>query len=186
MENLFFAGWTSLIRTALITAMSYVLLIALLRAFGKRTLSKMNAFDLIVTIALGSTLASVAVSKDVSLADGATVFILLISFQFIITYWSVRSRWLNRLIKSTPTLLVYKGEMLISLMKRERIAEDEIRAIIREKGLSCLTDVSAVILETDGSLTVLHHRPENRKGSLKGVEMPNEIEHQMTKNESGG
>jgi uncharacterized membrane protein YcaP (DUF421 family) len=56
MEHLFFSGWPGLVRTLVLGVLSYLLLIAILRVSGKRTLSKMNAFDLVVTVALGSTL----------------------------------------------------------------------------------------------------------------------------------
>ena len=72
--QLFFSGWESLLRTLVVGALTYVVLVAFLRVSGKRTLAKMNAFDLVVTVALGSTLATVLLSKDVALADGhATV-----------------------------------------------------------------------------------------------------------------
>lgn len=172
MEKIIFDSWESVVRVALITAMSYVLLIFLLRTFGKRTLSKMNAFDFIVTIALGSTLANVALSKDVALADGATAFLMLIGLQFFITYFSVRIESFRHIIKSQPTLLLYKGKMLQYLMKRERITTDEIRAIVRENGLASIDEAGAVILETDGTLTVLRDVGSHPADSMKGVEMP--------------
>ena len=70
MSALFFGGWAELGRTILVGVPAYLTLIVFLRVSGKRTLSKMNAFDLIVTIALGSTLATVMLSKDVSLVEG--------------------------------------------------------------------------------------------------------------------
>ena len=86
-----------------------VLLLLLLRVSGKRTLTKMNAFDLVVTVALGSTLATVLLTKSVALAEGLTAFMLLIFLQFVLTWLSVRSRAVSRLVKSEPTLLVYQG-----------------------------------------------------------------------------
>jgi len=155
MEKIFFEGWNSVIRTFIITILAYFSLIIFLRVSGKRTLSKMNAFDFIVTIALGSTLATVMLSKDVALVDGVLAFFLLIFLQFFITYFSARSKTISNLVKSTPALLVYKGEMLANAMKKERVAEDEICAIIRQKGLGSLQEADAVVLETDGSLTVI-------------------------------
>ncbi len=78
MQNIFFDSWSSIVRTVVITVLAYVSLIVLLRGSGKRTLSKMNAFDFIVTIALGSTLATVILSKNVALIDGLLAFSLLI------------------------------------------------------------------------------------------------------------
>jgi len=77
--------------------LAYVALVVFLRVSGKRTLSKMNAFDLVVTVALGSTLATVLLSKDVALAEGVLAFALLISLQFVVTWSSVRARWVRQL-----------------------------------------------------------------------------------------
>lgn len=71
MEPMLFSGWENLLRTLVVGVLAYVSLVVFLRISGKRTLSKMNAFDLIVTVALGSTLATVLLSKDVALAEGA-------------------------------------------------------------------------------------------------------------------
>ena len=62
MSDFIFDGWLPVARTLILGFMSYVGLVILLRASGKRALSKMNAFDLIVTVALGSTLATVLLS----------------------------------------------------------------------------------------------------------------------------
>lgn len=79
--KMLFGGWEGLVRTAVVGVCAYVALIVLLRASGKRTLSKMNAFDLIVTVALGSVMATVLLSKDTALAQGILAFALLISLQ---------------------------------------------------------------------------------------------------------
>ena len=89
--------------------MVLLLLLLLLRVSGKRTLTKMNAFDLVVTVALGSTLATVLLTKSVALAEGLTAFVLLIFLQFVLTWLFVRSQAASRLVKSEPTLLVYQG-----------------------------------------------------------------------------
>ncbi len=73
-----FDSWLSLGRTAVVGVLAYLALVLLLRVSGKRTLSKMNAFDLVVTVALGSTLATVLLSTDVALATGILAFTLLI------------------------------------------------------------------------------------------------------------
>jgi hypothetical protein len=78
LEAIFFSGWDGLLRTLVVGVLAYVVLVGFLRLSGKRTLSKMNAFDLVVTVALGSTLATILLSKDVALAEGALAFALLI------------------------------------------------------------------------------------------------------------
>jgi uncharacterized membrane protein YcaP (DUF421 family) len=70
---MFFDGWNGLLRTLIIGILAYIAIVVLLRVTGKRTLSKMNAFDFVVTVALGSTLVTVLLSQDVALAEGVTL-----------------------------------------------------------------------------------------------------------------
>lgn len=102
MERMFFSGWESLLRNLVVGVLTYVTLVIFLRISGKRTLSKMNAYDLVVTVALGSTLASALLTKDVALADGALAFALLIGLQFVVTWSSVRLRSARQLATREP------------------------------------------------------------------------------------
>ncbi len=172
MEHFFFNNWSALLRTAVIGVLAYVSLIAFLRVSGKRTLSKMNAFDLVVTVALGSTLATVLLNKDVSLAQGARAFALLIAMQFIVTWSSVRARWVRRLATGEPALLLYQGAFLPHALRRARVTEDEVRAAVRGAGLAGLEKVEAVVLETDGSFSVVRRNGESGRASILGVALP--------------
>src|SRR5919106_4441321 len=86
-----FDSWAGLGRVLLVGTLAYAALVLLLRISGKRTLTKLNAFDLAVTVALGSTLATVLLSSSVALAEGVLALGLLISLQYLITWLSVRS-----------------------------------------------------------------------------------------------
>ncbi len=116
---MFFDSWFGLLRVVIVGSLAYLFLVIVLRGTGKRTLSKLNAFDLIVTVALGSTLATVLLSEDVALAEGLAAFGLLAGLQFIITWASVRSGTVRRLVKSEPRLLVSRGEPLVGAMREE-------------------------------------------------------------------
>lgn len=85
-----------------------------------------NAFDLIVTVALGSTLATILLSSDVVLAEGLTALAVLILMQYAIAWLSVRSQTVSRLVKSEPVLLVYQGRLLFDALRRERVVDAEI------------------------------------------------------------
>jgi uncharacterized membrane protein YcaP (DUF421 family) len=151
----FFDGWIDLGRVLAAGAFAYIGLIVLLRISGKRTLTKMNAFDLVVTVALGSTLATILLSRDVALAEGMLGFAVLIALQFLVTWSSVRSDFIARLIKSDPSLLYYRGDMLTDALRGERVTPAEVRAAVRSQGISQMEEVEAVILETDGTFSVL-------------------------------
>ena len=167
-----FDGWGGLFRTVLVGILAYVILITFLRISGKRTLAKMNAFDFIVTIALGSTLATVLLSKDVALAEGLLAFMLLIGLQFIVAWLSVRSKTVEALVKSEPTLLLYQGQLLQTAMRGERVSQEEIEAAVRQQGLSNPTQAAAVILETDGTFSVIPHDNAKEPLRLPGVKIP--------------
>jgi uncharacterized membrane protein YcaP (DUF421 family) len=152
---IFFDGWEPILRILVIGPLAFITLVVVLRASGKRTLSKMNAFDFVVTIALGSLFATVIINQDVTLAEGAVSFAVLIVAQFAITFISVRSDRFERFLKAEPTLLYRNGEMLRDSLRRVRVTEREVETIARRRGLPNLDTVSAVILEADGSFSVI-------------------------------
>ena len=121
----FFDSWQSLAHTAMSGVLAYALVVVLLRTSGKRTLSKLNAFDLVVTVALGSTLASTMTSDRLLLANGLLALSLLISLQFIVAWLIARWRWLRGIIMSEPTLLFYGGEFIDSAIRNARLNRDE-------------------------------------------------------------
>ena len=174
---MFFNTWLALLRVLVVGTLAYVGLVFFLRISGKRTLSKMNAFDLIVTVALGSTLATTLLSKDVALAAGLAAFALLIGLQYILTWLAVRSDRFQRLIKAQPRLLAYDGRLHEGAMKEERVTHEEMAAAIRESGVPGLRAAQAVVMETDGSLTVIPHSDEvDVYGSLEHVRgLPDEV-----------
>ena len=150
-----FNDWSGIGRTLFVGFAAYVVLIAMLRVSGKRTLSKMNAFDLVVTVALGSTLATVLLNQSIPLAEGGAALALLIFLQYAITWSSVRSPRFQAMIKAEPTLLVHDGRYLDDALRRQRVTQDEIGAAIRANGQADLSNVAQVVLETDGSMSVI-------------------------------
>lgn len=153
----------------LVGVLAYVVLVVLLRVSGKRTLSKMNAFDLVVTVALGSTLATILLSKDVALAEGVVAYMVPIGLQFIIAWLSVRSSTVNHLVKSEPRLLMYHGEWSRDAMQAERVVEAEVLAAVRQQGIASLDAVEAVVLENDSSLTVIKRTDAEQPATLTDV-----------------
>jgi uncharacterized membrane protein YcaP (DUF421 family) len=170
MTNIFFNNWSELLRTGVIGVLAYINLVILLRITGKRTLSKMNAFDFVVTISLGSTLATILLNKDVSLAQGTLALGLLVGLQFVISWASVRTTWVKQLVTGEPMLILYRGKSLGDSLRRTRVTEDEVRAAVRAAGMAALTDADAVVLETDGSFSVISGDVSKKmNSSLAGV-----------------
>ena len=159
-----------LLQTLLVAIAAYASIVILLRLTGKRTLAKWNAFDFVVTVALGSSLATMVLSAQTSLGQGVAAFITFVLLQLCVSWISVRVRAFERLVKSEPALLVDEGRPLEQAMRRERVTMAEIRAAIRSEGMSCIEDAAAVVLETDGSISVLSRvqRPATALVDVRG------------------
>lgn len=169
MNKIFFDSWESLLRSFIITVLAYAVMVFTLRISGKRSLSKMNAFDFIITVSLGSALASVALTKQVTLADGALVILLLIGMQYGVTWLSVRYPFVNRIITAKPVLLGHNGQLFLEVMKKERINEEEIFTAARKEGIYKTEEIATVILETTGDLTIIKGRQPADADTLQDV-----------------
>lgn len=150
-----FNGYEALLRTLITGVPAYVALVILLRISGKRTLGKWNAFDFVVTVAFGSTLASALLSPTTSAMQTTVAFATLIALQYLVTRSATRFHAVERLVKARPALLLHRGEMLTAAMRAERVTEAEVLAALRGAGIGDLEDAAAVVLETDGSFSVL-------------------------------
>jgi len=167
---MFLASPVSLALTVFVAALAYASLVALLRISGNRTVAKWNAFDIVVTVALGSCLATVILSDRTSVAQGVAAFAALVAFQFAITWLSVRFRAVERFVKARPVLLLCNGLAQEEALSRARVTLSELRAAVRGKGIGSLEDVAAVVLETDGTISVIPSLGPHRATALDDVD----------------
>lgn len=166
---MFFNSWYDLLRLVIVGSFAYAGLIMILQTTGKRTLAKMNAFDLVVTVAFGSTFASAILNKDVSLSEALAAFALLCGLQYCVTFLSVRSERFQDLIKAEPRLLFHRGRFLEAAMRDERVTKEEILATMRSAGVADPSGVDAVVLETDGSFSVVRGGTPGPMGTMANV-----------------
>jgi uncharacterized membrane protein YcaP (DUF421 family) len=160
MEDLFndvnlFSDVDQMVRIFITTLLTYPALLVVLRVFGKRSLSKMNMFDFIVTIALGSIFAATILQSAISIIDGAIGFTMLLVGQFIVTWTSTRWEQIDRLVKAGPTLVYFNDQFLEEAMRDVRVTQEEILAAMRQQGIGTLQKVHAVVLENNGVLSVI-------------------------------
>lgn len=125
---MWFDSWADLLRIVLVGTAAYAALVFVLRVSGKRTLGQLNAFDFVVTVSLGSTLATILLSTDVSFMEGLLALALLAGLQFLVA--SVAARWPR--------------------MRGALTAQP-----VRQQGIGDLSFVKAVVLETNGRLSVI-------------------------------
>lgn len=151
----FFGGWAPILRILVVGTLAYLALIALHRISGKRTLSRMNAFDFLITVALGASFGRILTARNVALSEAVTAFALLVALQFVVAVLRHRSRSVERTLTASPTLLFYRGDFQRSEMQRERVTEDEITGAVRQNGFGSINDVDAIVLEANGKLAVV-------------------------------
>lgn len=165
---MWFEDWGSLGRIVVLGSLGYLALVTVLRISGKRTLSKMNAFDFVITISLGSVFGGLLLDESVSLAEGVTAMALLVGLQWLMSALYVRWGRFERLIKGEPRLLYDRGRYLDGALKRERITRDEVQAAMRDSNVVDHRRALAV-LETDGSVTVISAEEERQPMAMEGV-----------------
>lgn len=158
---------TGIFETVVTAIAAYAALVILLRISGKRTLADMNAFDFIVTVALGSVLATTILSQSVSLVEGLVALATLVALQAIVASLAARSAAVRGAVKSEPTLLVRDGEILHDAMCRSRLSQAEIFAAIRASGRANVSEVAAVVLETNGDISVIGNASGNGARALE-------------------
>lgn len=169
-----FDSWSQMGRVVAVGVLAYLALLVLLRVSGKRTLAKLNAFDLVVTVALGSTLATIALSGDVSLAEGVAALVVLVTAQLVVAWSSMRVARVRRLVNSEPTLLVQDGVVVEDRLRRHRMVMEEVRQAVRAAGVGDLSLVAAVVLETDGSLSVIQQSQMGNGDALVDARPPSD------------
>jgi Predicted membrane protein len=152
-QSMLFQNWSGIFRTILVGILAYVTLVLFLRISGKRTLAKLNAFDLVVTVALGSTLSAILLQESIALAEGAVALGLLILMQFLVTFVSVRSPRFAKAVRSEPTLLAHDGSFCHEAMKRERVTREEALSAVRSAGARDIESVQYLVLESDGTIS---------------------------------
>ena len=166
---MWFKSWDRIVTTVAAGIVIYVFVIVVLRTSGKRTLAKLNAFDFVVTIAIGSTVASGVVSRMVPVVEAAVALATLVSLQLAVAV-AVR-RWprVRQAVTSAPTALLVDGELRADALSASRIAASEVAAAVRKEGFGSLGEIDCVVLETDGSLSVIADSADG--SALRDVEL---------------
>jgi uncharacterized membrane protein YcaP (DUF421 family) len=157
--------WTDLLHSdisytekLLRTLIVYAFLIVCLRLAGRRELSQLNSFDLVVLLLLSNTVQNAIIGPDNSLVGGlfGAAVLLLVNWALIRTLY--RRGRLDEL-EGKPELLISNGHLQRQNLEREMITPSEIEAAARRQGLASLAHVKECRLETGGALSFVERRP---------------------------
>jgi uncharacterized membrane protein YcaP (DUF421 family) len=144
-------------RGLILGAVAMVWVILLIRLNGLRSLSKMTNFDFVMTVAMGSLVASAAqVERLNAFVQIAAAMAGLFVFQNLTARLRRSSEAVEDALQNDPILLMKNGQMCHAALKAERVSESDVLAKLREANALDMSKVKAVILETTGDISVLH------------------------------
>ena len=145
----------ALVRALLFSLVALAWVLTLVRISGVRSLSKMTAFDFVVTLATGSLLASAAAATGwLAFVQSIAAMTVLMAAQVALAF-ARRATWVRRMIENEPLLLMRHGEFLDKALREGRMSRDDLRAKLRQANVPDIAEVEQVILETTGDVSIM-------------------------------
>ena len=132
----------------------YLVLVILLRLFGKRELAQLNPFDLVVLLSLSNTVQNAIIGDDNSVTGGVIGAFGLLGINWLVVRTLYRSPRLNRALEGRATVLVRDGKIDHSAVRRESLTREELMEVIHREGFEHLSQVRRCVLEPNGSFYV--------------------------------
>lgn len=154
MESWFEINLDSFAAIALTALAVYISVIVYILIFGKHSVGKMSGFDYVITITIGSIIGSTITSESVSLWDGLLALLILFFLQFVLATFR-RFEWVAKKVDNTPLLLMSGEKVIKKNLKKAQVTEQDIRAELRQANVSDLSQVKAVVFESNGRISVL-------------------------------
>ena len=157
----------AVLAAAMSTALIYGAVILFCRIQGVRSFAKMSSFDFAMTIAVGSIIASTALSGSTSLLLGVVVLATLFGCQALVAIARTKSPKAEAVIDNEPILVFRHGHILPEGMNKARLTEDDLYAKLREANALQPTEVQAVVVESTGDVSVMHGDQDLHPSLLK-------------------
>ena len=137
----------------------YLVLVALLRLFGKRELAQLNPFDLVVLLSLSNTVQNAIIGDDNSVSGGIIGAFGLLAINWLVVRVLFRSRRLTRALEGQSTILIRNGQLDPKAMSREMLSREELLSVIHRQGFEDIHQVRKCELEPNGTFYVEAFEP---------------------------
>jgi uncharacterized membrane protein YcaP (DUF421 family) len=132
----------------------YVLIFALLRFLGKKHVSQMAPFDLVVLLIISESVQNALIGDDKSVTGGLVASATIVGVTALVGYASWRNKTVAHVFEGRPRLLVRNGRVLKSVLAREQITHAELLEALRRQCCASLTKVRYAVLENDGDINI--------------------------------
>ncbi|TWH99999.1 uncharacterized protein DUF421 [Luteimonas cucumeris] len=146
--------WQFVLRAVVV----YVVLLAMVRLSGKRTVGQFTPFDLIVIVLLGNAVQNSLIGEDMSLLGGLLLAGTLILLNWCTGWITSRSRRIDRLVEGSPVLLARDGEVFDDMLRRQQVSRADLEQAMRQADCAEIAEVGLAVLETNGHISVVRRR----------------------------
>jgi uncharacterized membrane protein YcaP (DUF421 family) len=148
--------WHFIVRAVIV----YLMVLVFIRISGKRQVGQMTPFDLVLFLLISNAVQNSMNGGDNSITAGAILAGTLMLVDHILSWFTRRSRKLEKLIDGEAEILIHNGQLRAGALQRAGLTHHELLAALREADCAKIEDAHAAILETNGRVTVL-----TRKGA---------------------
>jgi uncharacterized membrane protein YcaP (DUF421 family) len=132
----------------------YLVLVILLRVFGKRELAQLNPFDLVVLLSLSNTVQNAIIGDDNSVTGGVIGAFGLLAINWLVVRVLFRSRRLTRALEGRSAILIRNGQLDVQAMNREALTREELLSVVHRQGFEDFHAVRKCELEPNGTFYV--------------------------------
>lgn len=155
MFDLAMPWWAFMLRACIV----YFILLALIRASGKRTMGQFTPFDMLLVVLLGNAVQNALLGQDTSVGGGLLLAATLLALNWLVGLVSARSARMEALVEGVPVLLARDGQVYKDVLRRELISRADFDKAMRESGVEDIEDIRMAVLETNGHITLVTRDP---------------------------
>jgi uncharacterized membrane protein YcaP (DUF421 family) len=130
----------------------YAFLVTCLRLSGKRVLSQLNPFDLVLLLILSNTVQNAIIGKDDSIGGGAIGVITLMALNAALVWVRYNSKLVERVLVGEPEILIENGHPKKAVMRAERIEREELQAAAHRQGFEHFNEIKKAAIEPGGAI----------------------------------
>ena len=145
------------------TLLIYFMILVGMRLMGKREIGELTPIDLVVSLMIAELGVLIIEDKSIGLFKGVIPISTLVGVEILVSYLSLKSDLIRKLVNGTPAVLIKNGEVIKEEMRKNRYTTHDLLTQLREKEVFNISDVEFAVLETSGELTVI---PKSQKRSL--------------------
>lgn len=152
------------------TLIAFILITVSVRVMGKRQVGQLQVPELVVTIIISQLASLPLIEEGTPILRVAVTIMLLVAYELLLSSLTLLSPKLNKFFYGSPSFLINAGKIDRTEMKKQRVSIEDIFEAMRDKGNYALEDISCVVLETSGHMSIIP-KPEKRTATAGDIKI---------------